>query len=424
MKKIITTVGTSIFTNYQKREIRNSFDSYKDIDNQLEDIEKNSTSAKDRNKNDDMFQQSWITNSSKDGICDVIKKYWLKGIHKSNGIWSDWNKKDLTPNLDASAEIKSILKIVEELKEDVEVYLLATDTVLSVLACELIEQFFTPNGNAYVHDDCKITVTFKPQFDIICDLQVNNSKLFKAGLTNLIQRLYGISSLDSTADTDYYTNKGYILNVTGGFKGIIPFMTIFGQVHRVAVKYIFEDTNELLTIPPIPISIQNSLFDDFGEQFISLEEEGIGSLSNYSYDFQTKAESCLEIDGSDICLSSLGLVLWKKYKASYFIFYASDGVWNDIQKQDDIKRILETKFWNENTRNSKTGPKLEHKTVYDDGNNSNRIFYFIDNNSVYIYKTFSENYDEYDKYWRNTKFSESDKERIIKESNLRKIKKV
>ncbi len=70
------------------------------------------------------------------GIAETkIKKYikcgWLKDITKKNGNWV--MEEGIKLNKYASAEVESILTIKESSQEFTNVYLLATDTVLSRL---------------------------------------------------------------------------------------------------------------------------------------------------------------------------------------------------------------------------------------------------------------------------------------------------
>jgi CRISPR/Cas system-associated protein Csm6 len=338
MKKIITTVGTSIFTNIFK--------------------ENQNSSVKEHYKYlEDTSSDEWETehNTIKELRTSVINE-WGK------------NKKD------DSAEIKSILAITNELQEDVEVYLLATDTVLSVLACKLVKEWF----NRYSESEYAINIQFNEKHDVMSKLQVNDKDSFnKEGLVNLINRLYSICD-------NYFTDT--VLNITGGYKAVIPYMTIFGQVNQVPVKYIFEDTDTLIEIPLLPLTLDNSLFDKYYMEFSLLEQE-ILNQKDY-YQFAAEAVSCLEIDASgEILYNPLGSMLWETYKSNYFFFCASDEVWNEIQTQEDIKRILRTKFYTVEGRQNKTEKKQSHY-VYDDGDNNNRIYYFEVDNQVYIYKTF------------------------------------
>jgi putative CRISPR-associated protein (TIGR02619 family) len=349
MKTLITTVGTSLFTNYMKPDERDKIKDYRDIGDALKGIEDSPASDYAEVKDD----------------AEAIAKI----------ITSRWFCVDGQPNVEASAEIKSVLKISANLKENCEVYLLATDTVTSRLAAELIKQWFE-DKNCY-QGEYAIKVIFNPDRHIIPGLQIKDKKAFQNnGLVELLNRFYSIAG-------NNYANT--ILNITGGFKALIPYLTILAQVNQVKIQYIFEDTDTLIEIPFLPLKIDDELFERWAVQFAQLESDFLKRGENYT--FWQEAQSCLEVNGDEIMLNSLGSALWNKYKARFFTFLAPDDVWQEIQTQQDILRILQNKFHDEAARENKTETKQVHR-VFDDGKNNNRIYYFTHDGNVYIYKTF------------------------------------
>jgi CRISPR/Cas system-associated protein Csm6 len=74
----------------------------------------------------------------------------------------------------------------------------------------------------------------------------------------------------------YFDNV--VFNISVGFKVKIPYLTIMEQIYGCNIYYIFEETEELLRIPPIPISIDEKLFLKYTKEFSKLE---IGINENY-----------------------------------------------------------------------------------------------------------------------------------------------
>lgn len=244
---IITTVGTSIFENYLKEDgsLRD------DYDNRLKDKKEKPITYKNwddrniKNKRDKLKTKTWN---------------WAKG--KDN----------------ASAEIASILSIAKQTKEgeEVKVHLIATDTVLSVLAAELIRDWFKES-------DFDITVDFqrpeklekqKDSKHIIHKLRVSSNKDFQEGFMNLIDVVSGL------IDEGKKAKEEVILNITGGYKAIIPIMTLIGQIKEVPLKYIyeessFEEKDGLVEIGNLPIN-----FDwELGELYLDyLSKNGLQNL--------------------------------------------------------------------------------------------------------------------------------------------------
>jgi CRISPR/Cas system-associated protein Csm6 len=252
-KTIITTVGTSILENYNGIEISDCFKTeYKPIGTHLSNIRnaKQNTSS-DYNDFDIEIEE----------VYDIIKDNWFKGIHKiknEKGEWK-WKKEANVLNNNASAEIASILAIAGN-ETDVRVHLIATDTVLSVLAAELIQKWFNQNKP-------EITVAFtrpeklEQQSDsnnVIRNLSISSNDKYQEGFMNLIEV---VSKL-----IDEGKKGKVILNITGGYKAIIPIMTLLGQIKEVPLKYIYEESDlnektELVEVGNLPISFDWGIID-------------------------------------------------------------------------------------------------------------------------------------------------------------------
>lgn len=368
MKKVITMVGTSIFENYKKTKEDTTFQ----ID--IKSL---------KNKPEKSFKDHKIR------ISEIKEKV------------KDWMSYE-SP-YDISAEVKSLLKLHEELKESFRIYLLYSDTILSRLAAEIIEEFITEKAEDFEAEDVRS--------EKIADLQVDDRKRFIDGMCNLIRKIYDIAQ---------YSWEDVIINITGGFKATIPYFTILAQVNRCPLYYIFEETDSLIKIPYVPVSIDWEVFEENEELFFELEDKGIKELPSLSFNQRSRIESLIEVADDLICLNPLGITLWEKFKEKWFYFFTTDEVWEEIKRQRQITRILKEKFWNEQIRQSKTKEKNGH-IQYDDGDNPFRIFYFEEQEKVYIYKTF-ENHDKAERFLKETDFL-SIKKDYKQKASLRKVEK-
>ncbi|WP_027003412.1 hypothetical protein [Hugenholtzia roseola] len=393
MKTIITTVGTSLFENYNKKEVEDKYGNYETIFTEYETL---------RDKRSDASEYD-EEGTEEEKIIRVIKNKWFKGITKKN---KQWTFESDALNEYASAEIESILAIQKEAGEEVEVHLLATDTVLSRLAAELICTWFDENDNRHV------SVTFNPNQDVIKELQVEDGERFKKGLVNLNTRFYQIAQ-NSILGGQF---DDVIINVTGGYKGIIPYLTILGQINQSPIKYIFENTGVLITIPQIPIQFNEDLFEKHWEVLSKLENDMLNSADHRQ--LIQDLGGCFDVaKNGDFMFNYLGEALWGRYKSKFFIFYAPDEVWNEIQKQKDIQRIIAEKLSKEEVRKGSKNEKKGDKWCYDDGDNDNRIYNLTTNDGKYvIYKTFESEVDAR-KYINAT----VDFESLIKYSKPRKV---
>ncbi len=369
MKRVITTVGTSIFDNYFKTK---------------NDIKTLYLNIKDKSYTEEYENYKNQAGKIKDALSNFYR-----------------NKKNYSE--DISAEIKSINKIKSHLKEELEIYLLASDTINSYLASKILEELLIEND---------FIVYFNEKFDVIKDLQVEDRDRFvNSGLPNLIQRIENIAvgNIEASDDVSGFTGDGYysniIFNISGGYKATIPYITMIAQVNGAELYYIFEDTEELITIPSMPVTLNMGLFDKYSMQFKALEE-GIDNYNKWAqnnYEFVQKADACIQVVDNIAMLSPLGQILWKNYMSNHAIFFATEEVLKEIENNRTLlEKVI--KFTNKEIRENKTEIKGKGKYqhyVYDDGNNDYRIFYYEKEGNVYIYEVFADEEEE-------TKYLDSD----------------
>lgn len=203
MRKMITItpVGTSLFSNYMKE--------YDDITSYYEMFENKMAGEWNR--------YTAYTDAVRDEVID-------------------WAMREEN----ASAEITSLLRRKEKHPdEELDVYLIATDSVVSQLAATIIKERF--DNMEY----SGITVNFERSYDcdVIRGLQVESEKRFQEeGLRNLENRI------DQIASGNY---SNIIFNITGCHKALIPYLTIWGQCKKCPLFFTFENvsnSNELIEI--------------------------------------------------------------------------------------------------------------------------------------------------------------------------------
>jgi putative CRISPR-associated protein (TIGR02619 family) len=348
MKHVITLVGTSLITNYLK-------------------VNKEDTTVKNLHDRYSHKQASEYE-INKDDITLMKKKLQKFAADKSRASADkSW----------ASAEIKSVYKIKEELKEDLSIHLLSSDTVNSVICAEVIA--------------CSINNLLETHFtlkDVINGLQVKDSKAFsEMGMENLFRRIEQIAG-------GYYGNV--IMNITGGYKAAIPILTIFSQVNHIPSYYIFEDAEALMKIPLLPISVDLEIFKEYSFIFEETENSG-GCVGNWHVltgrikpEHKEQILACFEIDGDYADLSIFGKLLWHEYKRRQYTYYQNAKVKDAIENDPEYKNYL-MKLFDKNLRDSKTQNKNGH-LVLDLGRTAPRIFYRIKDESIYVY-----NYMRHDK---------------------------
>jgi len=293
MKKIITMVGTSLFENYLEKNQDDSL--FKNYYEHLKNKEaKEIEEEKDRINRIKAFINQWLSSKN------IIR--------------------------DASAEIKSLIKLKQFLKDDFEIYLFESGTILSKVAGEILKEILA--GLSELNES-------KVYSYIIENLQVKNKDRFRSGMVNLINKTYQIAN-------EYWGN--IIFNITGGFKATLPYLTILAQVNRCPIYYIFEESDTLLNIPYIPIDIRWEIFEKYKDFFSKLESEGAREIKGIESKDYGEVNSLLEKVDDIFSLNPLGIILWKRYKQRYSIFYISEFVREYIEDNRNYEKIAEKSF--------------------------------------------------------------------------------
>lgn len=376
MKKVITTVGTSIFSNNPKGPIP-------ELARRL----------KNKSASEEWDGKVHRIKELRDATWKLIKK------RKDNKV---------------SAEVQSLDKVRKKLKEEASIHLLATDTILSRLAAELLQKWY-----AEKFPELEIKFSSQPNTDVIKGLQVQSLHLFRTeGFPNLIKRVRKLAN-----DGNYWGD--IVFNLTGGYKGIIPIMTTIAQVEGVQCFYIFqeddENTPDLIEIPPVPLEVKTDVFVKYFNDFQQLTSD-LYEPSNFSPEFLSDQEVkklILKEDGF-LYLNDFCVILWEKFLNDHFVYFTPNEIQKEISIQPNIQRILSSKLCHEEVRHgSSVEVKGSHRHVFDDGKNGNRVYFFELDSRVYIYKTFDSNHDAHIKYLNSVDFDEQLKKAIVASSSLR-----
>lgn len=404
MKKVITMAGTSIFENYLENNRDVNFGQY------YEQIKE----KRSREWNTELVRIDYIKTK--------IGKWVQSQRCKSN----------------VSAEVKSLIMLKKELNDSLEIYLLCSDTILSKLAGEVIKELLLSIQDLDITNDTDIKI------EIIKDLQVWDRKDFKNGLEHLVDVI-------NKASSGFWDNV--VINITGGFKASIPYLTVLGQIYRCPLYYIFENTEELICIEPGPISVDWGLFEKY-VTLLNLLSNGVYDLvrfrSQYSkFDqFYSELKSIVWLDEkSNLAeLNPLGKIFWEFYiqhipvyitrESEYFRFPTSDKkrIHNAIlelyerlekvlkginSKEEAIRKIVELTEKND----------LRHGPVID---GKEGVFIFKSTNEEHIRLLYSFNVSEgrissisiYDFKYRNFAHDEYIQEFKDKYDDLKNIDKI
>lgn len=200
-----------------------------------------------------------------------------------------------------SAETKSLNKIgIDELTHIAFVH---TDTRDGKLCAEILKEWCSNQWN------CSVSLYG------IKGLQVKDALLFsRRGVKNFLKCCMDL------IDKYEYTHD-IIINPTGGFKGIVPYTTLVGMIFSKPIYYIFENSDALVRLPIIPLNYNEDIMDKCAEKLKRIEENTVIRTDEFwnMIDFYEKEKflSLIEEEGGFVTLSSIGMLLWERYKKDF-----------------------------------------------------------------------------------------------------------
>lgn len=213
-----------------------------------------------------------------------------------------------------SAETNSLSRL--NLNREDEVILLHTDTPDGKECAEALKEI--------IENEWKLAVRIMN----VAGLQVKDPDRFrKEGIHNLFM----ILRKECVAwRQDNPEERQAILNVTGGFKAVVPYLTLFGLMHRLEVVYIFETSNSLIRLPPLPINFDHERLGQARQALQLLKKEGVlkkeeffAAIPGLAYHERDWYESLLEEDAGNVTLSSVGLLLADAWEQDVKVVYLS-----------------------------------------------------------------------------------------------------
>jgi putative CRISPR-associated protein (TIGR02619 family) len=197
----------------------------------------------------------------------------------------------------ASAELNGIggiyQKDLSQGKNDIH-YLIATDTMQGQTTAQIIREYLVANGIVNVNI---------PSSN---GLSTATTQAFSEGIDGVIEFL-------ETEVKPLRSNYEVVFNLTGSFKSLQGYMNTLGMFYADRIVYIFEgDNSKLITIPRLPISIdQSQLVPHAATMALLVEGDGLKAD-----EVKGLPEGLIaEIDGRYI-LSNWGNLMWKRGKES------------------------------------------------------------------------------------------------------------
>lgn len=230
---IITMVGTSILSNFLD-EIYNpalSETKRKNLRLQIKSLEKDKSGApRYFNQYDwDRLERDWEDDdydSPNSSLKSEIK------------IWAK-NKGNIS-----SAELQSIDKIRSEfLGLNLKVYLLTSNTLDGYLSGSIIAELLKENA-------------VETYLEKIEGLEITRTQNLPNAFDHLFNRIPTIKV--QSLETDKV-----VLNITGGYKATIPYLTIISQFYNIDIYYIYEDSQALVKVTKSVVGVDWDIIERY-----------------------------------------------------------------------------------------------------------------------------------------------------------------
>lgn len=228
-------------------------------------------------------------------------------------------------------------------------------------------------------------------------LQVDNAQRF---------RLVGIQSIFETLDRLRQRDWNLLLNVTGGFKSVVPYMTLYGQIHQIEVVYIFERSNQLIRLPPAPINfdferlkIAEEALRWLGEESVGSQEEFFQKMPQASHEDKKWCETLLEKDGESVTLSAFGIIMFNALRerpADVFVYPRAMETYQKYQSHtsgEQFRHML-SNVSNPLWRQQKIHHHSSELLIFKPGNTGERMGCFLKDGAVYVARLW-QSHDQY-----------------------------
>ncbi len=282
---------------------------------------------------------------------------------------------DLTKEADrveVSAEVHSLHRL--GLSSGDRVVLLATDTADGRVCAQAIARAIRI---AFGLDEEQIAL------HRIEGLQVRDAvRLRDVGLVRFTDAV-----ISCVENPQYRHGSELILNPTGGFKGVVPFLAVIGMIFRLKTVYVFESSSALIVLPPLPLTFDLHLYERaaaalqhiYKNSYVN-EAEFFSRIADYQPHERDLFMGFVEsAEGQMMTLSPLAFVLVRIGEEGCRELYLSKSARNALESSQGLKRLalerlllrLADPVWRSVHIHSVTGTDLE---VYKPGSTAERAF--------------------------------------------------
>ena len=312
----------------------------------------------------------------------------------------------------ASAELNSLHRL--RICDGDDVILLASDTADCRISAEALGRAIESTFGA--------TATVRRVEGLVVH---DRTRFREMGLMNL-----GKAILTYASDPNRrYVTGGVVLNPTGGYKGVVPFVTVLGMLLGLKTVYVFEFSNDLIQLPPLPLSFDMGIFERALPALEHLRKEGavpenefFAKVRGLQDDERPRFASFLEYDPNDpgrmVTISPLLDMFWEMDHQGGDEVLISTEIANSLNTESPENVAITQWFlahlahplWRGSHFHSFHGTGLQ---VFKPGNVAQRAACILDNQKVYVCEIFLAHSVDYEKRLRNRKRSDYDLAKFV-----------
>lgn len=186
---------------------------------------------------------------------------------------------------------------------DDEVALFAGESAAGIFTARVIAQFIKQVWHA------------STEMEVITGLQVQDAGLFRSlGLQRYVQSMIRWLTRPGIAHT-----HDVVLNASAGYKSLIPYTTLLGLIFGAPVQYAFENSDVMMTLPPLPLACDREQLARVEPLLAKLDietelpqQEVLSGLNGPDRDTLIPL---LEMNNGKFTFSALGAAVYERFKS-------------------------------------------------------------------------------------------------------------
>ncbi|MBI5749388.1 MAG: putative CRISPR-associated protein [Nitrospinae bacterium] len=322
-------------------------------------------------------------------IIENLKKQKIEKHDDKDTIITFLKNSDKPALMKVSAELNSLLRM--GVGSDDKVSFLSSDTDSGEMVAHCLAKT--------IENVCDCICTVKR----IKGLQTDDRKRFDTeGIPNLTETI--IKEVD-----DNRWNYNIVLNATAGFKDAVPYLTFIGMIFHLPIRYIFERSESIIELPPIPIEFDmerlkqlEPVIDEIISDYLPVDD--FIKRTGFSFSDLDEAEKDILLkDDGYITLRPTGRILYQRYlQIKGNKVYISTNVSKKLDSGKYDRNTFENLFKKMKDPihlQAKLHNEVKEKDridldCYKPGSTNERLFFYIEGKKVYICDIFM--HDEYE----------------------------